>query len=394
MSKSSCKIKDISLCPLRLCGKYLPMRAPNLTIKELTELVGGGLTPRMVRHYHKLGLLPEASRSESNYRLYTDKDIQHLRRIVALKSQGFQLDHIRKLLQPVSKTAPNNNLLDSFVSQYRSVMQQLTRLRQTASALEGLLGRDHSCLDVQESALLQLRQLEVETTAYAEQLEQLWDGLDAATDDHPEDFNESLQQLLPLSARSGIEADLLSKLVIASGDVTLVDFVRWSQNAISKSRNALQNNCQIIVDVPAVCAGIDEARLAHLGVTVNTLIDDPHISSFTEVEREFCVSSQWQEKLEKVTPGCILLVGYAPSVLISICNLIEKKQLQPALVIGMPIGFSHAPAAKRRLTRSGVEYITTLGINGGGLLATVALNALIESVIDKPHCHCYLKNTT
>ena len=369
------------------------MRAQNLTIKELTELVGGGLTPRMVRHYHKVGLLPEASRSQSNYRLYTDKDILHLRRIVALKSQGFQLDHIRKLLQPGSTSAPlSNDLLDSLQQQYRSVMQQLTRLRQTASALEGLLGRDNSCLNVQAEALLQLQQLEVETSAYAEQLEQLWDGLDAATDAHPEDFNESLQQLLPLPKRSQIEVDLLSKLVIASGDVSLVEFVRWSQNAIASSRSAIQNKCDIIVDVSAVYAGIDQARAAHLGAKITTLIDDPHITSFTEVEQEYCSSIKWQEKLQQATPGCILIVGYAPSVLISICNLVEKKQLQPALIIGMPIGFSHAPAAKRRLIRSGVEYITTVGINGGGLLAAVALNALIESLIEKPHCHCYLQN--
>ncbi|MBF2064104.1 MAG: precorrin-8X methylmutase [Calothrix sp. C42_A2020_038] len=371
------------------------MRAHNLqqlTIKELTELVGGGLTPRMVRHYHKLGLLPEATRSQSNYRLYTDKDIQHLRRIVALKSQGFQLDHIRKLLQPSSKTAPNKDLLASLQQQYRSVMQQLTRLRQTASALEGLLGRDDSCLNVQESALLQLQHLEVETTVYAEQIEQLWDGLDAATDAHPEDFDESIQNLLPKSTRSEIEVNLLSKLVLASGDVSIVDFVRWSNSAIFTGRKALQNNCQIIVDVPPVCAGIDQTRSAHLGINVNTLIDDPHISNFTDIEQEFFLSSKWQEKLKQVNPGCILVIGYAPSVLISICNLVEKKQLQPALIIGMPIGFSHAPAAKRRLIRSGFEYITTLGINGGGLLATVALNALIESVIEKPHCHCYLNN--
>jgi precorrin-8X/cobalt-precorrin-8 methylmutase len=370
------------------------MHAQNLTIKELTEVVGGGLTPRMVRHYHKLGLLPEVSRSSGNYRLYTDKDIQHLRRIVALKSQGFQLDHIRKLLQPNSKSAPNHDLhlLGSLQQQYRTVTQQLTRLRQTASALEGLLGRDHSCLDVQAEALLQLQELEVETSASLEQLEQLWGGLDAACDAHPEDFNESLQQLLALSARSPIEVDLLSKLVIASGDVTLVDFVRWSQNAIASSRSALQSKCEIIVDVSAVYAGIDQTRLAHLGAKVSTLINDPHITSYTEVEQEYCSAIKWQEKLQQAAPGCILVVGYAPSILISICNLVEKKQVQPALIIGMPIGFSHAPAAKRRLIRSGVEYITTLGINGGGLLAAIALNALIESLIEKPHCHCYLKN--
>ena len=58
------------------------MNAGCLTIKELTDAVGGGLTPRMVRHYHQLGLLPQPVRSPSNYRLYTKKDVLRLQRIV------------------------------------------------------------------------------------------------------------------------------------------------------------------------------------------------------------------------------------------------------------------------------------------------------------------------
>ena len=69
-----------------------------LTIKELTEAVGGKVTPRMVRHYHQLGLLPQPKRSRGNYRLYDDADVKRLRRIVALKQQGFQLSHIQQLL--------------------------------------------------------------------------------------------------------------------------------------------------------------------------------------------------------------------------------------------------------------------------------------------------------
>ena len=67
------------------------------------------------------------------------------------------------------------------------------------------------------------------------------------------------------------------------------------------------------------------------------------------------------------------IIGYALSVLISALKLIEQKLLQPSLIIGMPIGFSHAPAAKGRLMVSGVDYITTVGTIGGGLLAAVAL---------------------
>jgi precorrin-8X/cobalt-precorrin-8 methylmutase len=60
----------------------------------------------------------------------------------------------------------------------------------------------------------------------------------------------------------------------------------------------------------------------------------------------------------------------------------------------MPIGFSHAPAAKRQLMQvgmqGGVPFITLEGTIGGGLLATVALNAIAASLLEKPDCHCYL----
>ena len=361
-----------------------------LTIKELTNAVGSGITPRMVRHYHDSGLLPPAVRSHSNYRLYTQNDVQRLRRIVALKQQGFQLSHISKLLED-AESPQSDTLRPLLRQQYQSIMQQLGRLRLTAGALEGLLGRDRHCQEIQAEALAQLHHLEVETADGLNLLEQLWDNWDAATDDHPEAFSESLQQLLPdLSNRSEIEVDLLSKLVLACGDVSLTQFVRISQGAIAAARHHLKAGCQVVCDVPAVVGAIDQTRLAHLQCWVTTLISNPHITSAAEAEASFWQDNWRHEQWQELDPGCILVIGYAPSVLLGAIEAIEKEKLQPALIIGMPIGFSHAPAAKRRLMRSNVPFITVEGTLGGGLLATVVLNALAESLIEKPDCHCYL----
>jgi precorrin-8X/cobalt-precorrin-8 methylmutase len=374
-----------------------------LTIKELTEAVGGGITPRMVRHYHASGLLPPAGRSKSNYRLYTEQDVQCLQRIVALKAQGFQLSHIRKLLETNVEAAQADTLTLALQQQYQSVMQQLTQLRRTASALEGLLGRDRHCQEIQAEAIAQLQHLEVETSNGLDILEKLWEALDAAIDDHAEAFTESLQQLLPdLSNRSEVEVDLLSKLVLACGDVNLVPFVRISQgaknaknatasrSAIAAARDSLKAGCQVVGDVPAVVGALDQTRLAHLKCSVETLIADPHITSAADAEDNFWHHHRQRNHWQRLDTGCILVVGYAPSVLVSAIEAIDQGQLQPALVIGMPIGFSHAPAAKRRLMRSDVPFITVEGTLGGGLLAAVTLNALVESLIEKPDCHCYL----
>lgn len=383
----------------------------NLTIKELTEVVGGDITPRMVRHYHQLGLLPQAVRSPGNYRLYNEQDVQRLQKIVALKHQGFQLSHIRKLLDH-DETETTPSLIAQLQQQYQAVMQQISQLRQTASALEGLLGRDRSCQHIQAEAIAQLRLLEVETQAGWGGLEKLWSGLDSAVHAHPEAFQESLQRLLPdLSDRSEIEVDLLAKLVLACGDVSLVQFVRLSRgvaspgvrpvsasvngstanSAIAVARHALQAGCQVVGDISAVTATFDQTRLAHLGCQIATLIDNPHITNAAEAEQEFWQHQDWKKRLQQLPEGCVLVIGYAPSVLLSACHAIANGKIRPALVIGMPIGFSHAPAAKRQLIQSGIPYITIEGTLGGGMLAATALNALAASLIEKPDCHCYLE---
>ncbi len=368
------------------------MEAEYLTIKELTEAVGGEITPRMVRHYHALGLLPPARRSIGNYRLYNQQNVQQLQRIVALKQQGFQLSHIEQLLNSDSGIDVNPTLIAQLQQQYHSVIQQLARLRHTASALEGILGRDSDCQIVQAEAIAQLKLLEVESQERLGEIEGLWHHLDGAVDCHPEAFKESLQYLLPdLSSRSEIEVDLLSQMVLACGDVSLVNFVRLSGDAISSARIALKGSCRIVGDIVAVTATLDHTRLAHLSCQIETLIDDPHITGVAEAEQAFWQNKEWLHRLHQIPARSILIIGYAPSVLMAVCSAIEQGKIQPALVIGMPIGFSHAPAAKRRLMAVGIPYITIQGSMGGGLLAAVAMNALIASLLEKPDCHCHLQ---
>jgi precorrin-8X/cobalt-precorrin-8 methylmutase len=353
-----------------------------LTIKQLTEKIGQGLTPRMVRYYHQIGLLSEAKRSPSNYRLYAESHVQKLQQIVALKQQGFQLEHIRKLLSTEALATETDTLIPQLQQQYKTVIEQIAKLRQTALALEGLLGRDTLCQSVRENAIAQLQLSKTAT---------FWDALDTATLSHPESFTESLKLLLPdLSERSEIEVDLLSQLVLACGDVSLVNFIQISPGAIAAARTALKSGCQVVGDVPAIVAAGDRPRLAHLGCQITTLIDNPHLTDAAEAEQEFWRSQSWHQDLQQLTDGCILVIGYAPTVLIAVCRAIAEDLLHPALIIGMPIGFSHAPAAKRLLMHSGIPFITIAGSVGGGLLAATTLNSLAQSLIEKPDCHCYL----
>jgi len=165
-----------------------------------------------------------------------------------------------------------------------------------------------------------------------------------------------------------------------------------SQDAIKAARESMQAGCTVVGDVPPVTQILDHTRLTHLGCSWTTLIENPHISNPTDAEQDFWENADWQERMTHLIDGNIWVVGYAPSVLMKLCEAIERQH-RPALVIGMPIGFSHAPAAKRRLMQLNVPYLTIEGTLGGGLLAAIALNRLAASLIERPNCHCYLQSS-
>jgi DNA-binding transcriptional MerR regulator len=69
-----------------------------LRIQEAAAEVG--LTPRSVRYYEELGLLKPAARSEGDYRLYDETDVERLRFIKGLRDDaGFSLAEIAQLLE-------------------------------------------------------------------------------------------------------------------------------------------------------------------------------------------------------------------------------------------------------------------------------------------------------
>lgn len=57
-----------------------------------------GITPKMIRHYESLGLIPEAERTEAGYRLYGEREIAMLRFIRQARSLGFSMEQIGALM--------------------------------------------------------------------------------------------------------------------------------------------------------------------------------------------------------------------------------------------------------------------------------------------------------
>src|SRR6476469_9560162 len=79
---------------------------PLLRIQEVGAALG--LTTRTLRYYEELGLLKPAARSDGDYRLYDEDDLERLRFIKGLRDDaGFSLAEIGQLLEDEAARARN-----------------------------------------------------------------------------------------------------------------------------------------------------------------------------------------------------------------------------------------------------------------------------------------------
>ena len=58
-----------------------------------------GISERMIRHYEKIGLMPEPIRRDSGYRDYDERDVHTLKFIGRSRDLGFSVDEIGRLLE-------------------------------------------------------------------------------------------------------------------------------------------------------------------------------------------------------------------------------------------------------------------------------------------------------
>jgi MerR family transcriptional regulator, repressor of the yfmOP operon len=61
--------------------------------------LASGVTPRTIRYYEELGLLPSSDREQGKHRTYTETDIERLKEVTRLRDLlGLSLDELRSVV--------------------------------------------------------------------------------------------------------------------------------------------------------------------------------------------------------------------------------------------------------------------------------------------------------
>ena len=127
------------------------IQAKPLRIGEVAELLG--TTPRTIRYYEEIGLLPAADdREQGKHRIYTQADVERVREIMRLRDLlGLSLEEVSALLEAEDARA-----------QLRREIRETEDPAEIKRILEEALGHISNQLELVRRRRRELEQLESE----------------------------------------------------------------------------------------------------------------------------------------------------------------------------------------------------------------------------------------
>jgi len=177
------------------------------------------------------------------------------------------------------------------------------------------------------------------------------------------------------------ENELVIKRVIhTTADFEYVQNLVFSDHAVQKGIEALKNGCDIVTDTQMAKSGINKTILGKLGGQVHCFMSDADVAAEAK-ERGITRAIVSMERAAKLEKPCIFAIGNAPTALISLHEQITTGILNPALIIGVPVGFVNVVESKELIIESGVPHIVARGRKGGSNVAAAICNAMLYQIL-------------
>ncbi|MBQ6508928.1 MAG: precorrin-8X methylmutase [Flexilinea sp.] len=173
--------------------------------------------------------------------------------------------------------------------------------------------------------------------------------------------------------------DVIKRVIHTTADFEYADTLTFSEHAVSIGIDALRNGCDIVTDTQMAKAGINKRILESLGGEVHCFMSDPDVAAEAKA-RGITRASVSMEKASKIAKPCIYAIGNAPTALFTLRDLIDRGQLNAALIIAVPVGFVNVVEGKEAIIASSVPYITARGRKGGSPVAAAICNAMLYRI--------------
>ena len=166
---------------------------------------------------------------------------------------------------------------------------------------------------------------------------------------------------------------VIKRVIHATADFDFLHTLYFSDGAVSQARQALANHTPIITDTNMLMSGISK----RYGVKILCRISDPETHSQAQARNTTRAVVNIERAVHEY-PSAIFAIGNAPTGLIRLCELISEGKANPALVVGVPVGFVNVIEAKNMLTDlADTPRIIAHGNKGGTTVACAVINAIL-----------------
>ncbi|MEM7092599.1 MAG: precorrin-8X methylmutase [Actinomycetota bacterium] len=184
-----------------------------------------------------------------------------------------------------------------------------------------------------------------------------------------------LAERIDLSDREPLERAMVERMIHATADLSFAESARIGERAGAALVEAITHGAPVIVDAAMVAAGITR-------YPTRCYLPDVAVApeGTTRSAAAFRLAAQEHPR------GAVFVCGNAPTALFELMELHHAGEVDPAAVIGLPVGFVGAAESKEALWASDLAPIavTNVGERGGSPPAAGALNAIVRIVANTP----------
>jgi precorrin-8X/cobalt-precorrin-8 methylmutase len=177
-----------------------------------------------------------------------------------------------------------------------------------------------------------------------------------------------LRSRLDLSALPPLSRAVTERVIIATADFDYFTDLVCDEVALAGAVRAVQHGARAVADSVTIASGLP-------GYPVICKAGDTLPARLARTANITVAAAAARLAHTEAGPGAIWLVGSEPDAL----GEIMRRRVEPALVIGVPVGFVGAAEAKDALRASGLPAVSNVSEKGGAAVAIAAFEALLRA---------------
>jgi len=182
-----------------------------------------------------------------------------------------------------------------------------------------------------------------------------------------------LRSRIDLSRLPKFSRDVTERVIHASADFDYFTDLVCDEESLAEGVAALAAGATVIADTAMVAAGIT-------GSPVLCKIAEPLTQRLARTASITRAAAAVRLAFGEAGSGAVWVVGGGSAALAEILS----RRVEPAFIIGLPVGFVGAAEAKDALRASGLRSVSNVSEKGGPAVAVAAFNALLRHALTMP----------